>query len=137
MHPFAFAAGAATSIAVPIAAIASAFMSASLVRVSASKLSIRSNVPARAAIDVTRGAAKWNELLRSKCLAQATPAARALEAGHVSFTVHEYDYDPGRARIGLQAAGAAGVSPGRLLKALMARAGGEIVCVLVPSDREV
>ena len=70
-------------------------------------------------------------------MAKATPATRALEAAHVSFTMHEYDYDPDAARIGLQAADALGVSPERLLKTLMARAGGEIVCVLVPSDREV
>ena len=37
----------------------------------------------------------------------------------------------------MQAAEALGVSPARLLKTLMAKAGGAIVCVLVPSDQEV
>ena len=37
----------------------------------------------------------------------------------------------------MQAAGALGVDPARLLKTLMAKAGGAVVCVLVPSDAEV
>jgi Cys-tRNA(Pro)/Cys-tRNA(Cys) deacylase len=70
-------------------------------------------------------------------MAKGTPATVALEKAGIAFTLHEYDYDPAAARIGLQAAEALGVSPARLLKTLMARAGGTIVCVLVPSDREV
>jgi Cys-tRNA(Pro)/Cys-tRNA(Cys) deacylase len=70
-------------------------------------------------------------------MAKGTPATVALEKAGIAFTLHEYDYDPAAARIGLQAAEALGVSPARLLKMLMARAGGTIVCVLVPSDREV
>jgi Cys-tRNA(Pro)/Cys-tRNA(Cys) deacylase len=37
----------------------------------------------------------------------------------------------------MQAAEALGISPARLLKTLMAKAGGDVVCVLAPSDREV
>ncbi len=37
----------------------------------------------------------------------------------------------------MQAAEALGIEPQRLLKTLMARAGDKVVCVLVPSDREV
>jgi Cys-tRNA(Pro)/Cys-tRNA(Cys) deacylase len=37
----------------------------------------------------------------------------------------------------MQAAEALGVSPARLLKTLMAKAGGTVVCVLIASDREV
>ena len=37
----------------------------------------------------------------------------------------------------MQAAEALGVEPARLLKTLMARAGKDIVCVLLPSDREL
>jgi Cys-tRNA(Pro)/Cys-tRNA(Cys) deacylase len=70
-------------------------------------------------------------------LARGTPATVALEQARVAFTLHEYDYDPHAARIGLQAAAALGVKPARLLKTLMARAGNGIVCVLAPSDREV
>ena len=69
-------------------------------------------------------------------MAKGTPATVALAKAGVAFTLHEYDYDPDAARIGMQAAQALGVDPARLLKTLMAKAGA-IVCVLVPSDREV
>jgi len=70
-------------------------------------------------------------------MAKGTPATVALEKAGVSFKLHEYDYDPNAARIGMQAADALGVSPARLLKTLMAKAGGAAVCVLIASDREV
>lgn len=69
-------------------------------------------------------------------MAKGTPATVALEQAAVAFTLHEYDYDPNAERIGMQAAEALGVAPARLLKTLMAKAG-VVVCVLVPSDREV
>ena len=70
-------------------------------------------------------------------MAKGTPATVALTRAGVAFTLHEYDYDPDAARIGMQAAEALGVDPARLLKTLMAKAGGAVVCVLVPSDSEV
>jgi Cys-tRNA(Pro)/Cys-tRNA(Cys) deacylase len=70
-------------------------------------------------------------------MAKGTPATVALAKAGVAFTLHEYDYDPNAARIGLQAAEALDVAPARLLKTLMAKAGGAVVCVLAPSDREV
>jgi Cys-tRNA(Pro)/Cys-tRNA(Cys) deacylase len=70
-------------------------------------------------------------------MAKATPATSALEKAGFAFTLHEYDYDPNAARIGLQAAEALGIAPERLLKTLMAKAGSAILCVLAPSDREV
>ncbi len=70
-------------------------------------------------------------------MAKGTPATVALQKAGVAFTLHEYDYDPNAARIGMQAAEALGVDPARLLKTLMAKAGGAVVCVLVPSDTEV
>lgn len=70
-------------------------------------------------------------------MARGTPATVALTKVGVAFTLHEYDYDPDAARIGMQAAQALGVAPARLLKTLMAKAGGAVVCVLVPSDAEV
>jgi Cys-tRNA(Pro)/Cys-tRNA(Cys) deacylase len=70
-------------------------------------------------------------------MAKSTPATRALEQAGIAFTLHEYEYDANASRIGMQAAEALGVEPARLLKTLMARAGDEVVCVLVPSDREV
>lgn len=70
-------------------------------------------------------------------MAKSTPATKALEQAGVAYRLHEYEYDPNAARIGMQAAEALGIEPARLLKTLMARAGDEVVCVLVPSDREV
>jgi Cys-tRNA(Pro)/Cys-tRNA(Cys) deacylase len=70
-------------------------------------------------------------------MAKGTPATVALTKAGVAFNLHEYDYDPNAARIGMQAAEALGISPARLLKTLMAKAGSAIVCVLVPSDSEV
>ena len=70
-------------------------------------------------------------------MAKGTPATVALTRAGVAFTLHEYDYDPDAARIGMQAAQALGVDPARLLKTLMAKAGSAVVCVLVPSDAEV
>lgn len=70
-------------------------------------------------------------------MAKGTPATLALEKAGVAFRLHEYDYDPNAARIGMQAAEALGVEPARLLKTLMAKAGTDIICVLVPSNREV
>jgi Cys-tRNA(Pro)/Cys-tRNA(Cys) deacylase len=70
-------------------------------------------------------------------MAKGTPATLALEKAGIAFTLHEYDYDPNAARIGLQVAEALGVPPARLFKTLMAKAGGGIVCVLAPSDKDV
>src|SRR5262245_585784 len=70
-------------------------------------------------------------------MAKGTPATVALSMAGVAFKLHEYDYDPNAARIGMQAAEALGIEPQRLLKTLMAKAGGAVVCVLVPSDAEV
>jgi Cys-tRNA(Pro)/Cys-tRNA(Cys) deacylase len=70
-------------------------------------------------------------------MSKSTPATLALQKSGAAFNLHEYAYDPNAERIGMQAAEALGVEPARLLKTLMARADNEIVCVLVPSDREV
>ena len=70
-------------------------------------------------------------------MAKGTPATVALSKAGIAFKLHEYDYDPTAARIGMQAAEALGVDPARLLKTLMAKTGGAVVCVLVPSDSEV
>lgn len=70
-------------------------------------------------------------------MAKSTPATTALEKARIAFTLHEYDYDPNAARIGMQAAEALGIPPARLLKTLMAKAGGAVVCVLAPSDKDV
>src|SRR5262249_35791114 len=52
-------------------------------------------------------------------------------------TLHEYAYDPGADRVGMQAAEAMGEAPSRVLKTLVAEVDTKPVCVVVPSDREV
>jgi Cys-tRNA(Pro)/Cys-tRNA(Cys) deacylase len=70
-------------------------------------------------------------------MAKGTPATVALRNAGIAFSLHEYDYDPGAEGVGLQAAEAMGIEPARLLKTLMAKAGGEVVCVLAPSGRDI
>jgi Cys-tRNA(Pro)/Cys-tRNA(Cys) deacylase len=70
-------------------------------------------------------------------MSKTTRATQALEKLSVKFTLHAYDYDPDAASIGLQAAEALGVAPGRVLKTLMAEVDGKPVCAVVPSDCEV
>lgn len=70
-------------------------------------------------------------------MARATPATQVLERAGVPFTLHEYQYDPSAENIGLHAARALGVLPIRLLKTLMAKADDGVVCVLMPSNRDV
>lgn len=70
-------------------------------------------------------------------MAKGTPATVAIEKSGASFILHEYDYDPNAERIGMQAAEALGVTPDRLLKTLMAKADSEVVCALLPSDKEM
>lgn len=60
-----------------------------------------------------------------------------LDAAHVTYSVHEYAYDPNAERIGVQAAESLGVPAAQVLKTLMAEVDRAAVCVLVSSDREV
>jgi Cys-tRNA(Pro)/Cys-tRNA(Cys) deacylase len=61
----------------------------------------------------------------------------ALAKAGVTFTLHEYDYDPGADRVGLQAAEALGADPASVFKTLMVLADGKPACVILASDREV
>lgn len=70
-------------------------------------------------------------------MSRTTRATLALKAAGVSYTIHEYDYDPDAGRIGLAAAEALGVAPDAVLKTLMTDVDGKPVCVVLPSDREV
>jgi len=70
-------------------------------------------------------------------MSKATPATLALRKLGVAFRLHTYVYDSDADNIGLQAAEALGVEPGRMLKTLMAEVDGQPVCVIVPSDCEV
>jgi Cys-tRNA(Pro)/Cys-tRNA(Cys) deacylase len=70
---------------------------------------------------------------------KSTPATLALRKLGIAFKLHTYVYDSNTSTggIGLQAAEALGVEPGRMLKTLMAEVDGQPVCVVVPSDCEV
>ena len=70
-------------------------------------------------------------------MGRSTRATKALEAARVAFAVHEYDYDPGVDRVGLQAAEALGEAPDKVLKTLMVLADGKPACAILASDREV
>ncbi len=70
-------------------------------------------------------------------MSKATRATAALDRAGVTYSVHAYNYDPDADRIGVQAAESLGVSPGLVLKTLMALVDGKPVCVIVPSDKEV
>jgi Cys-tRNA(Pro)/Cys-tRNA(Cys) deacylase len=67
---------------------------------------------------------------------KTTRATQALDKAGIRYSLHAYPYDPDAPRIGLQAAEALGVPPGRVLKTLMASVDGRTVCLLVASDRE-
>jgi Cys-tRNA(Pro)/Cys-tRNA(Cys) deacylase len=70
-------------------------------------------------------------------MSKVTRATRMLEQAGVAFTIHEYDYDPDAASVGLQAAAGLGESPARVLKTLMTRVDGKPACAILPSDREL
>jgi Cys-tRNA(Pro)/Cys-tRNA(Cys) deacylase len=70
-------------------------------------------------------------------MSKTTPATLALRKLGFAFKLHTYVYDSDADNIGLQAAEALGVEPGRMLKTLMAEVDGRPVCVIVPSDCEV
>ena len=70
-------------------------------------------------------------------MSNETQATRALTRAGIAFSVHDYAYDPGAERVGLQAAEALGEPPHRLLKTLMALVDGRPVCAIIGSDREL
>jgi Cys-tRNA(Pro)/Cys-tRNA(Cys) deacylase len=72
----------------------------------------------------------------AKAATRTTRATQVLDRVGIRYSLHAYDYDPDAPRIGLQAAEALGVPPGRVLKTLMAAVDGRTVCLLVASDRE-
>jgi Cys-tRNA(Pro)/Cys-tRNA(Cys) deacylase len=67
---------------------------------------------------------------------KTTRATQVLDKAGIRYSLHAYAYDPEAPRIGLQAAEALGVPPGRVLKTLMASVDGRTVCLLIASDRE-
>lgn len=63
---------------------------------------------------------------------QGTPALKALEAGGVTFRLHEYEHDPRAANFGTEAAEALGFAPERVFKTLLAADGKDLVVGVVP-----
>ncbi len=82
-------------------------------------------------------AAKTPTKTPNKTFSKTTRATLALDKAGIRYSLLVYAYDPDAPRIGLQAAEALGVDPGRVLKTLMASVDGRTVCLLVASDREV
>jgi len=70
-------------------------------------------------------------------MSHTTRATQFLKSQGLAFTLHAYDYDPHADSIGLAAAAALGVPPGRVLKTLMVLADGKPACAVIPSDCEV
>lgn len=68
---------------------------------------------------------------------RATRATRMLEDAGISFTIHEYEYDPDADSVGLAAAAALGEPASCVLKTLMTRVDGKPVCAILPSDCEL
>ena len=66
-----------------------------------------------------------------------TPAVSALEAAGVTFTVHEYDHDPGVRTYGIEAAEALGLDPDQVYKTLLVVADGEPAVAIVPVSTQL
>ncbi len=69
-------------------------------------------------------------------MSRTTPGTLLLNRLGIGFMLHPYDYDPGAARIGLQAAAALGIDAARTFKTLMVEIDGRPACIVVPSDTE-
>jgi Cys-tRNA(Pro)/Cys-tRNA(Cys) deacylase len=67
----------------------------------------------------------------------ATPAVRAAEAAGISFTLHEYDHDPGAVSYGDEAALKLGVESERLFKTLVVSVDGSLAVALVPVSSQL
>jgi Cys-tRNA(Pro)/Cys-tRNA(Cys) deacylase len=68
---------------------------------------------------------------------RGTTATVALERAGISFTVHEYAHDPRHESYGREASEALGVSPGRVLKTLIASVDGGLVAGVVPVEGQL
>src|SRR4029077_20245288 len=75
---------------------------------------------------------------RGSMSGKITPAVQALQQAQVGFQLLEYDYDPSADAIGLQAAQALGRDPSTVFKTLViALDSGELICAIIPSDRQL
>jgi Cys-tRNA(Pro)/Cys-tRNA(Cys) deacylase len=69
---------------------------------------------------------------------KGTPAVIALDAATIAYTLHAYAFDGSPGQIGLQAAAAMGVAPGRVFKTLVAVVDDqEPVVAMLAVDREL
>lgn len=66
--------------------------------------------------------------------ARETAATRAAKAAGIAFRVHEYPHDPRAPSYGLEAVAQLGVDPARVLKTLVADAGGTLTVCVLPVD---
>jgi Cys-tRNA(Pro)/Cys-tRNA(Cys) deacylase len=69
--------------------------------------------------------------------AGGTPATIALDKAGVAYALHPYVHDPQSSHFGEEAAAALGVDRDRILKTLVADAGGELVVAIVPVARQL
>ena len=70
--------------------------------------------------------------------AKGTPAVLALMRAKLDYRLHEYDFDGTPGQIGMQAAAAMGVEPGRVFKTLMVVLDeAELLVAIVPVDHEL
>lgn len=74
---------------------------------------------------------------KEQTVSTATPATRFLSQNGIAFDVLEYDYAPGKDRVGLQAADAIGLPAAQVFKTLMLEVDGNPACVVIPSDQTV
>lgn len=65
-------------------------------------------------------------------MATGTPATALLRRAGVPFSLHEYHHDPRAPEFGTEAAAALGVAPEQVFKTLIAAAGHELACGVVP-----
>ncbi len=61
-----------------------------------------------------------------------TPGIAAAETAGISFTIHEYEHDPGAGPYGLEAAEKVGADPARVLKTLVVSLDGALAVACVP-----
>ncbi|HZA71314.1 MAG TPA: YbaK/EbsC family protein, partial [Propionibacteriaceae bacterium] len=69
--------------------------------------------------------------------AGGTPATIALDKAGVAYALHPYVHDPQSSHFGEEAAAALGVDRDRILKTLVADAGGELVVAIMPVARQL
>ncbi|GAA2372192.1 DUF4145 domain-containing protein [Nonomuraea africana] len=83
---------------------------------------------------VRRGAAKSPNIRNIRNVIQETPAIRILRKSQVPFRVHPYPHDPARTKSRAAVADELGISPMRLLKAVILYLGEHAVVAIAPVE---